>query len=57
VLAGFAEGRGEPFVLGDGLGELALGLEEALFEGPDPFRGVLKPAPEDDYFLLERLDL
>ena len=32
-----AEGGRQPFVLGDGLGELALGLEEALLEGADRF--------------------
>ena len=57
VLPGLAQGRREPLVLGDGLGELALGLEETLFEGPDPFRGVLEPASEDDDLFLQRLDL
>ncbi len=57
VLAGLAEGRRKPLVLGDRLGELALGLQQALFEGPDPFRGVLEPASEDNDFLLQRLEL
>ena len=57
VLAGLAQGRREALVLGDGLGQLALGLEQALLEGADPLRGVLEAAAEDDDLFLEGLDL
>ena len=53
VLAGLAEGGREALVLGDGLGELALGLEHPLLERADPLRGVLEPAAEDRDLLLE----
>ena len=53
VLAGFAEGGREPLVLRDGLGELALGLEDSLLERADTLRGVLEPAAEDDDLFLE----
>ena len=57
VLARLTEGVGELLVLGDGLGELALGLEQALLEGAHPLGRVLQLAPELDDLLLERLDL
>jgi len=41
--------------LGDRLGELALGLQQPLFECADALRGVLQPAAEDDHLFLERL--
>ena len=41
VLARLAQRVGELLVLADGLCELALGVEEALFEGAHAFRGVL----------------
>ena len=46
----------ELLVLGGGLGELVLGLEEALFEHPDPARGVLEAPPQDGDLLLEHPD-
>ena len=57
VLAGLTQRGGEAFVLGDGLGELALGLEQPLLEGPHALGCVLEPAPEDDDLFLERLQL
>ena len=57
VLARFAEGGREALVLRDGLGELALGLEDLLLEGADPLRGVLEPAAQDDDLFLEALQL
>jgi len=57
VLAGLAECGGEAFVLGDGLGELALGLEDPLFEGPHPLGRVLQPAAQGDDLLVQRLQL
>ena len=57
VLARLAQGGGEPLVLGDGLGELALGLEDPLLERADPLGGVLEAAPEDDDLFLEGLQL
>ena len=56
VLARLTQRGGELLVLGDGLGELALGLEQALFEGADALRGVLQPAAEDDDLFFEALD-
>ncbi len=57
VLARFAEGGREPFVLGDGLLELTLGLEDLLLEGADPLGGVLEAAAQDDDLFLEALEL
>ena len=56
VLARLAEGGGELLVLGDGLGELALRLEQPLLERADPLRRVLEAAAQDDDLLLEGLD-
>ena len=39
------------------MSELALGLEQPLFERADPLRGVLEPSSQDDDLLLERLGL
>ena len=57
VVAGLPQGVAELLVLGRGLGQLALGLQQALFEGTDPLGGVLELAPEADDLLLQRLDL
>ena len=57
VLAGLAERGRQALVLGDGLGELALRLEQPLLEGADPLGCVLEPAAEDDDLFLERLQL
>ena len=57
VLARLAEGGRQALVLRDGLGQLALRLEQPLLEGADPLRGVLEPAAEDDDLFLERLQL
>ena len=56
VLARLTQRGGELLVLGDGLGELALGLEEPLLERADALGGVLQPAAEDDDLFLEALD-
>ena len=57
MLARLAEGGGEPLVLGDRLGELALGLEHPLLEGPYPLRGVLEATAQNDDLFLEGLQL
>ena len=57
VLAGLTQRGREALVLGDGLGELALRLEQPLLEGPHPLGRVLEAAPEDDDLFLERLQL
>src|SRR6266550_504724 len=57
VLARLAQRGGELLVLGDGLGQLALRLEEALFERSHPLRGVLKAAAQDDDLFLQRFRL
>ena len=57
MLAGLTQGGREPFVLGDRLGELALGLEDPLLEGPDPLGRVLEPASQEDDLLLQALHL
>ena len=44
VLARLAQGVRELLVLADRLGELALGLEESLFQGPDALGCVLEAA-------------
>ena len=56
VLARLTQRGGEFLVLGDGLGELALGLEEALLEGADALRGVLQPPTKDHDLFLEAFD-
>ncbi len=57
VLARLAQGGRELLVLGDGLGQLALGLEQALLEGPDPLGSVLEAPAQDDDLFLQRLHL
>ena len=57
VLAGLAEGEGQALVLGNGLLELALGLEQLLLEGPDPLGRVLHAAAQAEHFLLQHLRL
>ena len=57
VLAGLTERGREALVLRDGLGELALRLEQALLEGAHALGRVLEAAPEDDDLFLERLQL
>ena len=57
VLAGLAEGEGQPLVLGDGLLELPLGLEQLLLEGPDPLGRVLHAAAQAEHLFLEHLGL
>ena len=56
VLARLTQRGRELFVLGDGLGQLALGLQQALLERADALRRVLQPAAEDDDLFLESLD-
>ena len=43
-------------VLGHGLGELTLGLEESFLERPDALGRVLEPPSQDDDLFLEALD-
>ena len=57
MLARFTQGGGEAFVLGDGLLELALGLEDLLLEGAHALGCVLEAAAEDDDLFLEPLEL
>ena len=57
MLARLAQGGRQALVLRDGLGELALRLEQPLLEGADPLGRVLEPAAEDDDLFLERLQL
>ncbi len=46
LLLGLLQGEGQLLVLRGGLGQLALGLEEALLEGLDPARALLQPPAE-----------
>ena len=46
LLLGLLQGEGQLLVLRGGLGQLALGLEQALLEGLDPARALLQPAAE-----------
>src|SRR4029453_18670435 len=57
LLPGLPEGGGQAFVLGQRLGELALGLEQALLEHPHLAGRVLQAAAEQGRLLLEKLDL
>jgi hypothetical protein len=57
VLACLAQGVGELLVLGDRLGELALGLEQPLLEGAHPLRCVLEPPAERLDLVLEHRGL
>ncbi len=57
MLARFTQRGGEAFVLGDGLLELALGLEDLLLEGAHSLGCVLEPAAEDDHLFLQPLEL
>jgi hypothetical protein len=57
LLPGLAESGGQAFVLGQRLGELALGLEQALLEHPHLAGRVLQAAAEQGRLLLEELDL
>ena len=52
-----SQGGGQAFVLGQRLGQLALGLEEAFLEHPDLSGRVLQAAAEQGRLLLEELDL
>ena len=55
VFTRLAQRGRESFVLRDGLGELALRLEQSFFEGAHPLRRVLEAAAEDDHLFFERL--
>ena len=57
VLTGFAQGGGKTLVLGDGLGELALRLEDLLFEGADALGSVLQAATQDHQLFFQGLQL
>ena len=48
---------GELLVLADGLGQLALRLEQALLEGAHPLGGVLESAPQRRDLLFQDPDL
>ncbi len=50
------EREGQLLVLGDGLGQLPLGLEQLLLEGLDPARALLEAPAEDGDLLLGGLD-
>ena len=57
MLAGFPQGVAELLVLGDRLGQLALGLEQPLLEGADPLRGVGEPSPQVGDLVAQGVDL
>ncbi len=57
VLARLAKRGGELLVLGDGLGQLALRLEQALLEGANALGSVLQATAQDDDLFLQRLHL
>ena len=46
LLLGLLQGEGQLLVLRGGVGQLALGLEQALLEGLDPPGALLEAAPE-----------
>ena len=55
VLLGRLQREGQLLVLRDGLGQLALGLEQLLLQGLDPPRALLQTTPEDGDLLFGRL--
>ena len=57
LFARLAEGVGELFVLGDGLAQLPLGLEQPLFESADPLGRVLQTLAQLDDLFFERGEL
>ena len=57
MLARLAQGVGELFVLGDGLCELALALQEALLERAHALGRVLELAAQPHHVLFEHLHL
>ena len=57
VFARLTEGVAQLLVLPDGLGELALGLEQTLLEGPDAIRSVGEARPQLGDLLAEHGDL
>ena len=56
VVARLAERCGQFLVLRHGLGELTFGLEQPLFQRPDPLRRVLETPSEHDDFLFQPFD-
>ena len=56
MFLGRLQSEGELLVLGDGLSQLAFGLEELLLEGLDPARALLQPTPEEGYLLFRGRD-
>ena len=57
VLARLPQRVAELLVLGHGLGELALRLEQALLERPDPLRRVGHPGAQVSDLVVQRVDL
>ena len=57
VLARLAEGVAQLLVLGDRLGELALGLQQSLLEGTHPLRRIGQARPQLVDLLFEHGDL
>ena len=57
VLTRLAQRRRELLVLRDGLGELALGLEQTFLERSHPLGRILEAAAQDDDLFLQRLRL
>ena len=56
VLLGRLQSEGELLVLGDGLSQLAFGLEELFLEGLNPARTLLQATTEEGYLLLSGRD-
>ena len=52
MFLGRLQSEGELLVLGDGLSQLAFGLEELFLEGLDPARALLQATTEEGYLLL-----
>src|SRR6266540_2842401 len=57
LLTGLAQGGCQALVLGQRLGELALGLQQALLQHADLPRGVVQATAEQGRLLLQELDL
>jgi hypothetical protein len=57
VLAGLPQRVAELLVLGHGLGQLTLRLQQALLEGADPLRGIGHAGAQMSDLVVQRVDL
>ncbi len=53
VLTGLTQGVGQALILREGLLQLALGLQETLFQRPHPLGRIRQPPPQQGHLLLQ----